>query len=217
MFLLEPWFILFTVTNPLFWIVFVIIELLAAAPLIPDKESESHPGLALFLIIMSVAFFGLFTDSGILQWLFNIKHLAILALGYIPIGAVWATFRWQMLLNKKRSFYDELLNKFTIGKDVSKSSFDEWIREPVNVGAKQAFKKLLMDNGFRRRNEVQIRPMAADYKPRITMWMSYWPWDIPAYVLGDLLRDIFTSVYNLFANWYDNMSAWSFKGVSEID
>lgn len=53
---------------------------------------------------------------------------------------------------------------------------------------------------------VKQAPDAGDYKGVIICWAAYWPIGIIRYVLGDLLEDLFTSIWKRFRSVYQRIS-----------
>lgn len=65
------------------------------------------------------------------------------------------------------------------------------------------YKKLIY---LRDERKVKSIPQAGDYKCEIICWASYWPLGIIKYVLGDLIQDLFESIWKRFNGGYQRIA-----------
>jgi len=106
---------------------------------------------------------------------------------YFAIGGLWSIVKWYFYLLKLR---DRMLNTTAVGKKMRTSP-----------------------EGMR-----NVRPdasYAANNKGRIMGWIGHWPFSVIGTFLGDFIKRIVTSIYNVLSKLYDRMAAHVFVGFDE--
>lgn len=100
----------------------------------------------------------------------------LLVVCYFITGVVWSTFRFYTHYKKEVT---KLYDRFNIG---GRSHEEIW--------------KLVKDNV----------PHVAYMKGDITTWIGLWPVSVVTYIVGDLLYDISTKIYNCIKSVYEKIA-----------
>jgi hypothetical protein len=59
----------------------------------------------------------------------------------------------------------------------------------------------------------ELPPRALNHKSDLIRWMAWWPFSVVTYMLGDMLRHLFTAIYDGFVNMWQAMSDHAFRNV----
>jgi len=122
---------------------------------------------------------------------------------YIPAGIVWATIRWYPLYvfgvrNKVRKFLatEQARLRQSYSNDV-----DAIARGMMSVRDSLTYKF------------EELPPRVLNHKSDLVRWMAWWPFSIVTYLLGEFLRELFTAIYDGFADMWQRLSNHAFRNV----
>lgn len=101
---------------------------------------------------------------------------------YLVLGVLWGIIKWWFFVKKKLREYKQLKIDYINNKRGNEEDFFEWNR-PENY-----------------------KPKISKNKERWLNWVICWPVSIVIYLLGDLLVDLFTNLYEMFANLLQSIS-----------
>ena len=141
-------------------------------------DEEPHGVLTTLTFIVTVLLLSFVNKGPINSFVHNVhfSNLLIIAAAYIVIGICWSFVKWYSFLLKKKDKFFQLQEE-----DV------KWGRTP------RVFKK-------------EDIPLAKDYKSKIILWMSYWPWSALWTLLNDPVRKLFNAIYRKISIMYQRIS-----------
>lgn len=164
---------IFAFTGLVFW-----CWLLASLLLIfGTVRNENTIGWPVFFTLASGAFVLAFTDY---RLSLSFEGLAYGIGGYLTVGVFFTCVRWYFLVRAMREYYD----KIDTGGRATTISED-------NYRSRQLASHFHADS-----YDVDIPPPPSAFKSRITLWLAYWPFAVLSWVVGDLLADLMTAIYN---------------------
>jgi hypothetical protein len=145
-------------------------------------------------------------DVNIYGYVINHPWTVVLgALGYFAAGTSWAIAKWWFYVHEQRACYDELRAAF-----LRVHGFEPDCQMPVSL---QLLWQRCLVNARKERRRLDVQPLAAGHKARILWWMSYWPWSALYTLLKDPVRKAFLSIYHHLADYLQEISDKTFRGV----
>src|SRR5262249_2736558 len=129
------------------------------------------------------------------------------ALGYFAAGTGWAIAKWWLYVHEQRAWYDELRGAF-----LRVHGFEPGCQMPESL---QPLWQRCLVSARKERRRLDVHPLAAVHKARIVWWMSYWPWSAFYTLLKDPVRKAFLSIYHQVADYLQQISDKTFRGVEE--
>lgn len=172
--------------------------------------------LTAFVIMMLVSVFfdsGMFFSIGaVLSVIFTVfvigapvviaaivAHFKIVLIGlilYFIAGGLWSIFKWWRFNVAVKNSYDEIISK--------------------NPSLKM--NNILYEiRAYYMNKELTLPPRASNMKSTITLWIVSWPWSMVAWVLGDFVMEICTSIYKMLGNVYDRITKSIFGDSFKFD
>lgn len=210
----------------------VIMWFLSDTDDIDDEQTRTLVGgtatTVIVLLIWVIA-------GDIRPWHWNVSwHWATYVGEYIIAGVVWACFYWIVPFGRKceRQFYavrDGWLARqgFPPGQVPSefKNKFRDYL---IAYTSKNAYPYRLptgkLGADLRPVFEPVSWPLAKNHKARWTAWAIWWPWSIVNYVALDLLRHLYSSIFQLLSGSMDyfiklrfNKTKVDFEQVQDTD
>lgn len=126
----------------------------------------------------------------------NFKIVLIGLILYFIAGGLWSVFKWWRFNVAVKNRYDEIIS-----------------REP---SAKMS-DILYSIRKYFRNDELTLPPRASKMKTTITLWIVSWPWSMVAWVLGDFVMEICSSIYKILGNVYDRITKSIFGDSFKFD
>lgn len=157
-------------------------------------------GIAAFVTVVAAVFASYylgFWSVGFVQ-AHQTAFLWLLAF-YIPIGIVWATFRWYPL------YVFGVRNK--VLRHIAKKTKEHTSNGIENA---EALKRARDSLSY---TFEELPPRVLNHKADFMRWMGWWPFSIVTWMLGDMLRELFTAIYEGFGNMWQAMSNHAFRNV----
>lgn len=140
-------------------------------------------------------------------WAHPIHILGALA-SYFLIGFGWSTFKWFDFVVGRKHEYEEMKADFLRSKG-----------QPSNtkVVPEELRKEWIQQLGYRHTQKWGEPPQIRDNKARWMHWASMWPISIICYLIGDLIVNIFNSVYRRIASWLQRRAddIWAKASIAE--
>lgn len=193
----------------LFWIAisaFIVLELVFVS-----KEFCGRATLIL-AILLGLLFFSPINPLGYL-WKHPLETPLWIGV-YLSIGAIWSIIRWYLFVKKRRWAYDERKRAFlreSIPNPTAEEIANGFTPEGMVIpdALKGRWRTIILDNRQYEDRKIS-KPLAKENKGKITTWITYWPFSIFWYVLGDLLIDIGNAIYRKLAKLYQSISDHSY-------
>jgi len=127
------------------------------------------------------------------------RSLVLVAV-YFLVGAFYSAGKWWLFVSDQRERYDELRVEFLKEKNVSGDVMPDILK-----------KEWL---GVIQRNDLE-KPDPKDHKPRIMVWISYWPWSLVWTVLDDFVKRVVREIYQILQNAYRWIADSVYKEVDK--
>jgi len=180
----------------------ILLPILAAVVILAAivlTEIE-HFGAATVTLVASVAalhYFDVFNVMGFVKS--NFESVAIYTVAYFVAGIVWSFVKWFSYLYSFRDRYREAKEKFN--STFSGGNLDDAFRDYLNRVDKR---------------DLLVRPSETNNKGRIIAWISLWPFSIIGTVLNDLVRRIYTRIYNHYKALYQKVVKYVFRNDPDL-
>jgi hypothetical protein len=139
---------------------------------------------------------------------YGIRHPWTVALGaaaYLVVGTGWAIAKWWFYVRERRAWYEELRAAFVQVHGLERQS-------PLPEDLQPCWQRCLVA-ARRHGQRMEAPPLAAQHKPRILWWMSYWPWSLAWTMLKDPVRKAFLSIYHQIADYLQEIADKAFRDV----
>ncbi len=198
------WFALFFIPlTPMFWVLVAFEFMLFLAFIEYEKGFWAT-------VTMVGTLAGLQYLGGVPIIPYAVEHPFLAAMwvgGYFFLGAVYGYVKWLSFLYDNKARYDEarvefLQDKKIVGDKISedfKVEWEKWVKTRYQYG----------DEKF------VVKPRASNYKKRILMWMTYWPWSGVWMIINDPVKKLFRRIYHLISSQFQKASDRVFAGVEE--
>lgn len=126
----------------------------------------------------------------------NFKIVLIGLILYFIAGGLWSIFKWWRFNVSIKNRYDEII-------DSNPSEKMSDILYSIRV--------------YYKNKDLTLPPRASKMKTTITLWIVSWPWSMIAWVLGDFVMEICTSIYKMLGNVYDRITKSIFGDSFKFD
>jgi hypothetical protein len=211
---MPPWFILFSVWSPIWWLVFVALQV-SLLWVIANEDTGGRWGLSIvFCWFFVMEFFG---NLGFFSWISESPfwHVLLVIGIYLLGGCIWGPVWWIFRCASRRHDYNDELLEF-----LKKRGYDK-IPETLPSAIKKDWTAYLLDSSKWSRTKeryggprvVRIKPSAWEERFIIMKHMAWWPYSIAWSMFADVIRSVWRVIYSVYTNMLDWISNWSFKGT----
>lgn len=142
-------------------------------------NSVPMPGIFVILMIAAATYSLHLNPWDVLYW------MAIGAVPYVIIGALWGVIKWYLFVKAEFVNYMPKMSEWVV--------WDEGITERVSRPPTLEEIKHKLDT---------LRPIPSEHKDEIICWMLYWPLSL----IGTVLTQTFDAVYNMIVVRLDEIS-----------
>jgi hypothetical protein len=128
-------------------------------------------------------------------------HIGLAAIAYLLLGTGWGVFNWRNLVVHRLREHDELFSEFLRSNSLPANTTvlplqyrKEWARWVERT------------KDYKTNQTVADVPLAKQHKARIMRWMSLWVFSVLLYLLKDLVRELFLSIYSALSNFLQRIA-----------
>jgi hypothetical protein len=159
---------------------------------------------------------------GLVQFLGNTPVLAFLethslwvlglAGGFIGLGILWFNWRWHWLTAKMRGRYNEVFQPWCQQKGIEDLPPQDDDSDSA-LALKAEWEEHFRSHGCDEFGQIEFRPRFRDHKNEILTWMAAWPLDLVVWLVGEVLRDFWISVYYQFQGLLQKIMEYNWRGT----
>lgn len=120
-------------------------------------------------------------------------------LGYFLVGAAWGVVKWWFFVKSQREAYDE-----------ARKLFAEHRSKPKVQPPERDWNYYTSAGGYCG-IYFNYKPKPKDFKSRIMMWMTYWPWSMVWTVINDPIRKAFRAIFTYVSSTLNRISESGFS------
>jgi hypothetical protein len=189
-----------------FWLLFISSFVL----MVMFVEVWDRPFSAGLTAFVTLALLDLLGDLNLIEWILANPLLLILAIvGYFITGTCWSFVKWYIFVRDRKEAVEDFRHKFKkkyklmSNKPIPENKLNDWYKA-INNYSEHIY-------GAFRSLEV---PVAREYKERILVWATYWPWSMAFSLMADLVRQLFTIIYAKMSNTYQKISNTIFGDIA---
>lgn len=198
------WLALFFVPfTPLFWVLIAFEFMLFLAFIEYEKGFWAT-------VTMVGTLAGLQYLGGVPIVPYVVEHPVLTAMwvgGYFLVGTVWGIVKWWFFVTDNKGRYNQARAEFLQRKNVTTKEI------PENL--KKEWKEFVDRASSRYEDRFVVTPLAYNYKKKILIWMTYWPWSFVWTIINDPIKKLFRRIYEAISSQYQKISDHIFAGVEK--
>jgi hypothetical protein len=139
-------------------------------------------------------------------------HIVAGVLAYIGLGIAWVIFKWRKLVLDQARQYDELFATFLVRKNLPPVT--KVLPEIYRADWRDTLRSNKIGTSYRTLAEV---PLVRENKAKIIRWMSLWVFSVILYLFMDMVKEIFTSIYQKLASFLQRSAdnIYSSRNINE--
>lgn len=174
------------------------------AIILTEKESLTWTFISLVLYLSFLSFIG---GINVFNFLFfhPIKTL-LYVLGYFLIGVIWSFIKWWVKVNKAAQKYKETWEAFIKDYKPRNSTVPKEHQNYINR------QKQEWESQISGRRDI-TKPIASQYKEKISVWIIYWPFSLFWSFLHDFVKNMVEFFVLKFQKFYQKISDNAYKKV----
>lgn len=156
-------------------------------------------------------------------------NVALTVGGYLALGIAWSFMKWYMVINKVKTKFILLRDKYLADQGLKDGYFTTEVDESdkVNVKRHAEYANHILNAfghnaGYSSLAHVttaqaairHIRPKAANHKASILFWIGYWPFSVVWFIISDMVREAAEWIYARVAGTFQRLSDRMFADLA---
>lgn len=201
---MEWWLLIFAPFTFWFWTLLVIESFILLACI--EKEQGFFATVTLIVTLVLLEQCG-----GIPILRYVVEHpipILLSVLAYFAAGTGYGIVKWWFFVTEQRERYESARADFLLEKKVKGDVMPEELKLDW---------KNYAERGVYGKERFEYRPRARNFKGRILMWMTYWPWSLLWTLINDMVKKLFRHIYYRIAGLLQSISNKAFAGVEDRD
>lgn len=186
----------FAVGSFMFWAL-VAVELIL---LFLFSEYENGIGATLSFVAFLAALQWLGGVNVIAYLLSHPLHIVVAVAAYYGLGVCWGVVNWRNFVYQRQAEHDEMFADFVRAKGLP----EDTTTLPVE------FRKMWIERVDRTKDHkgrsIADVPLVRHHKAKVMRWMGLWPFSFTMYVLKDMVKHAFYSIYLYIGSWLQTIA-----------